>query len=325
MNTLLYYFGLISLLPLQVFYFKTKTFYEDETRRSERLKGPVIIISNHRSYFDGMAIVLTFFTKRFHFLATDFYQDRRKLLKLAVRLAGGILIEDGGRNLSYVEACKRVVAKGRPLMIFPEGGYPSTFEPAAFSAGYVMLAARSGARIVPVVNDFNYGLFRRLHLLVGNSIELPCSAGTELEREKLAEINDDISQRFLMLYYQLKRRKAARFSARYELVAPKRGDVIRVPGPAYHHYGVYLSPGEVIQFGHALNRPGEDVVVNAVTMKEFCGTHIPEVRTLKRRERRSVRDADEIEAYARSCLGQGGYSISNNNCRDFVDRVTLKI
>jgi hypothetical protein len=49
------------------------------------------------------------------------------------------------------------------------------------------------------------------------------------------------------------------------------------------------------------------------------------VRTLKRSEKRFARKPDDTERYAKSCLGHGGYSIENNNCLDFANRVTLKI
>ena len=325
MSDILYYFVLIQLLLIQVILFKTKTYYEDDNKRNKRIKDSAIIISNHRSFMDGIVIALRFFFKRLHFLAADYYKNKRRILKLLVSVAGGIFIDKDGHNFAFIEKSKRIAAKGRSILMFPEGGFKFTYEPSEFSAGYIMLAVRTGMKIIPVVNDFNYGLFKRVHLMIGNSIDLSNYSGAELTKAKLIEINDEINNRYLMLFYKLKRKKAERFSNKYEFISLKRGDVIRVSSGAHYHYGVYLSANEVIQFGHAVNKAGEDVVVNSVSLKEFCGANIPEVRTFKKSEKRYIRSEDEIEKYAKSCLGQSGYSISSNNCLDFANRVTLKI
>ena len=325
MKDVIYYFGLIQLLLLQVFVFKPKTYYEDDDKQNRRLRGSAIIISNHRSFMDGIVLALRLFFNRPHFLATDFYKNKRRFLKLVVNIAGGIFVDEETVRFGFIEECKRVAAKGRPILIFPEGGFSQSYEPSAFSAGYIMLAVKTGARIVPIVNDFNYGLFKRVHLLIGNSIDLSCYSASELTQAKQKEINEKISEQYLMLYYKLKRKKAERFSEKFDFIPMKKGDVIRVSVGTHCHYGVYLNSSEVIQFGRAVNQPGESIVVNSVSLNEFCGGKIPEVRTLKRRERKYIRDTDDIERYAKHCLGQGGYSIANNNCLDFANRVTLRI
>jgi len=325
MSKIIYYFALIQLLLLQVFFFKTKRYYEDENRQNGRIKGSAIIISNHRSFLDGIVVALAFFFKRLHFLATDFYGDRRRLLKLVVRIAGGIFVDKHGRSFDFIEKSKRVAAKGRPILMYPEGGFKFEYEPSRFSPGYILLAIKTGLKIVPVVNDFNYGLFKRVHLLIGNSIDLSHYCGAELSRDELNKLNDEISEKFLMLFYKLKRKKAERFSSKYDFISPQKGDVVRVFVGPHHHYGVYLNADEVIQFGYSVNTMGEDVLINSTSLKEFCGDKIPEVRVLKKNEKRFVRNIDDIEKYAKSCIGRGGYSIENNNCLDFANRVTLDV
>ncbi|MCL2720023.1 MAG: 1-acyl-sn-glycerol-3-phosphate acyltransferase [Treponema sp.] len=325
MSIIIYYFGLIQLLLFQLFIFKTKTYYEDNNKKIKRTNGSALIISNHRSFMDGIVIALIFFFERLHFLVIDWYNKKRKLLKLLIRIAGGIFIERDGRSLDFIQKSKRITAKGRPILMFPEGGFKFTYEPSKFSEGYIMIAVKTGVKIIPVVNDFNYGLFKRVHVMIGNSIDLSDYSDTELTKEKLKEINAEISNKYLMLFYKLKREKAQKFSNKYDFISPKKGDIIRINAGSHHHYGVYINADEVIQFGYTVNRAGENVIVNSISLKDFCGAKIPEVRTMKRSEKRFIRNAEDIEKYAKSCLGQGGYSIINNNCLDFANRVTLKI
>lgn len=318
---ILHQIGLLALLPA-LFLFKTKTYYEDDNRQNGRIKGSAIIISNHRTFWDGMVIAVRYFYKRLHFLNNDYYKGIKVILKPMVLLAGGILVSLDGQRMDFIEKCKRVTARGRSIMIFPEGGFQFTFEPARFSAGYIMLAIKNGAKILPIANDFNYGLFKRVSIMIGKSIDLSRYAGEELTKEKVNEINDDIRAQFIRLFYQLKRKKAEKIPAKYEFISPKKGDVIRIFTGAYYHYGVYLSAGEVIQFGNAVNRTGDKIVINTVSMKEFCGGKIPEARVIKKRY---VRSTEDIEKYAKSRIGDGGYCIVSNNCLDFANRVTLKI
>ena len=322
MITLIYYIHLILGLLVQVFVFKTKTFYEDDHRLTKKIKDSVIIISNHRSFLDGLVIVYRFFFKRLHFIAADWYKRRLKIFKFIIREAGGIFVDTAVNSFDFINESKRIIAKGRSIMIFPEGGFKHTYEPSKFSAGYIMLAIKTGAKIVPVVNDFNYGLFKRVHLMIGNSIDLSGYANADITKAKIKEINDEIYNKYLMLFYKLKKKKAERFLFKYDFTAPEPGDVIRINAGSYYHYGVYLNANEVIQFGYAVNRAGENVIINSVSLKEFCGAQIPEVRILKKR---FIRKPDDIQKYSKSCLGQGGYSIINNNCLDFANRVTLKI
>jgi len=325
MSWILYYFDLLLGLIVQLFVFKTKTYYEDGNRQNGRLKGGAIIISNHRSFMDAIVIALRFFFHKLHFIIADYYKDKLKVAKFMMETIGGILVDIEGQNLDFIEESKRITAKGGAILMFPEGDYKFTYEPQKFSAGYIMLAVKTEAKILPIVNDFNYGLFKRVHLMIGNSIDLSRYKGEELTKAKLKEINDEISGKFMMLFYKLKREKAERFTNKYEFISLKKCDVIRISAGSHYHYGVYLNADEVIQFGCAVNMAGEKVVVNSVSLNEFCGAKIPEVRTLKRSEKRFIRNADDIERYAKSCLGQGGYSLMNNNCLDFVNRVTLKI
>jgi len=328
MSTIIYYIHLIIALLLQIFVFKTKIYYEDtvsagaDRRLNKRIKGSAIIISNHRSFLDGLVIALRFFFNRLHFIAADWYKHRLKIFKFIIRIAGGIFVDSEINNFDFIEKSKKITSKGRSIMVFPEGGFKYTYEPSKFSAGYIMLAIKMGVKIIPVVNDFNYGLFKRVHLMIGNNIDLSVYTNAEFTKTKLKEINEEIYNKFLMLFYELKKKKAQKFLFKYEFIAPKPGDVIRVNVGSYYHYGVYLNANEVIQLGHAVNRVGENIVVNSVSLNEFCGAKIPEVRTLKKR---FVRKTDDIEKYAKSCLGQGRYSMINNNCFDFANRVTLKI
>jgi len=308
-------------------FFKTKTYYEDDNKQNKKLDSGAIIISNHRSWLDAILIAIRFFFKRMHFLAANWYKNRLKFFGFAVRTAGGIFVDTNGQSFDFIEKSKRVINKNRPILIFPEGDFKKEYEPQKFSAGYIMLAAKTGAKIVPVVSDFNYGFFKRVHLMVGNHIDLSCYKEEELTKTKIKDINEEIRNKFLMLFYQLKKKKAKRLEKkyRYDFIAPQKGAVIRIFMGSYYHYGVYFNNDEVIQFGLSDNRTGGTPLVNSVSFIEFCGDKIPEVRVFKGKNKRYLRRIEDVEKYAKSCISQSNYCLARNNCIDFANRITLNI
>ena len=103
--------------------------------------------------------------------------------------------------------------------------------------------------------------------------------------------------------------------------APERGDIVRVKVTFYHHYGIFVSPERVIQFGLPEDavRPGSQVRVLATDVYTFLNGGTIEVGCPDRLERKNMRSADEIVALAEARIGEGGYDIRENNCEHFVN------
>lgn len=319
-----YYFVLTQLLLLRLVFFKTKIYRQDAAKNRKWPRGSFVIISNHRSYWDGIVIVLAMFFHRIRFLATDYFENRPTLRRI-VLIAGGIFLSKDRSNPTYMEECTTAAARGEPILIFPEGAYRQSFEPDSFHTGYVRIALKTGKPIVPVVNDFNYGIFKRVHLMVGSSIDVSRYAGEPMSPDAVRELSDEIRKEFLMLFYELKRAKASGLSSTYQTAVPVKGDVVRVYANSHYHYGVYLNDDEVIQFGCAGAGTEGAVTIGVASLREFRGVGVTEVRRLGKGARKLARDPGDVEAYARACIGAGGYSETRNSCLDFADRVTLKI
>lgn len=102
---------------------------------------------------------------------------------------------------------------------------------------------------------------------------------------------------------------------------PAYGNLIRTKVQFYHHYGIFVSPEEVIQFGLPNDplRPAEEVRVLLSDMDGFLQGGELQVAEPEGEERRTMRPPEEIVAIARSRLGEGGYDILHNNCEHFVN------
>lgn len=324
MKAFAYYFGLVTSYLINLVFFKTKVFYEDNTKQNRFLRGKAIVIANHRSPLDCFVIAYKYCMRRINYVVANFFKGKKRILMPLVRFTGGVIVDRDIFSFNFFEKCKKLLNNGKLVLIFPEGHFIFDYEPRRFVHSYLELALQSRAPIIPIVSDFNYGFFKRTHILVGNRIDLSSYELSEkLTKERLKEINEEIYQHIVRLYYLLKKKKYDKYCGKYGFAPPQPGDIVRVSMQTHYHYGVFLSNEEVVQFGHRVNRADEEAVVNAVSLHDFCGGEHPEVRLLSRREKRHRMKTEDIMEYARLCLGQGGYSLSGNNCRDFAIRVVF--
>ena len=102
---------------------------------------------------------------------------------------------------------------------------------------------------------------------------------------------------------------------------PVYGDIIRTKVSFYHHYGIFVSEDQVIQFGLPDDplRPSEQIKVLTTDIYTFLGGGELEVAKPDKSERKQLRSPKEIVETATSRLGEGGYDILHNNCEHFVN------
>ena len=103
--------------------------------------------------------------------------------------------------------------------------------------------------------------------------------------------------------------------------APAYGDMIRTKVQFYHHYGIFVSEDQVIQFGLPDDpmRVADQIKVIQTDIRTFLMGGELEVAVMDREERKTMFSPEEIVARARQRLGEGGYDILHNNCEHFVN------
>ena len=98
--------------------------------------------------------------------------------------------------------------------------------------------------------------------------------------------------------------------------------MIRVRAGSIHHYGVYVSDGEVIQFGFAPNlRAGQkdaDVTVLSTSLADFQNGEASETAVFTPEEAAAHPTPAETITTARNRMGERGYHILYNNCEHFA-------
>ena len=102
---------------------------------------------------------------------------------------------------------------------------------------------------------------------------------------------------------------------------PSYGDIIRTKVKFYHHYGIFVSEEEVIQFGLPDDpfRQADQIKVLTSDVMTFLQGGELEVAQPDAAERKKIRSPRQIVEIATGRIGEGGYDILHNNCEHFVN------
>ncbi len=118
-------------------------------------KGPAIIASNHRSYFDvlALAMVVAKLGRPARFLAKRELFDAPVIGQLA-RALGGISVDRASGSDEPLRAARRALEAGELVVVLPQGTIPrgrDFFDPVLKGkTGAARLAAMTGAPVVPI-------------------------------------------------------------------------------------------------------------------------------------------------------------------------------
>lgn len=136
--------------------------------------GPVIVMSNHQSNFDILAL-LGFFPRHLSWIA------KQELFSIPVfgysmRRGGYIPLDrsDGRKALKSIEAAAAKIRGGSSVIIFPEGTRTRDGKLLPFKRGGFLLASRAGVPVVPVaiVGSFEINPGGSLGLNLGRPVEI---------------------------------------------------------------------------------------------------------------------------------------------------------
>ncbi len=100
----------------------------------------------------------------------------------------------------------------------------------------------------------------------------------------------------------------------------KKGNILRVSRGLYWHYGVYSGDDHVIHFTSEENDTSTNNLIIETNTSKFIRDAL-EIEVLsfpKKVKENDVFSMDETCSRAKSQIGRGDYSLSNNNCQHFA-------
>ena len=135
-------------------------------------EGPVVIVSNHQSYFD-IPLMVSLIPLPMGFVA------KKELEKLPVIRRWMDLIEcsyidrkDIRQSLRAIQKAQKSLESGQSMVIFPEGTRSKKRDISAFKPGSLKLAQKASVPILPVVVDGTYRIFEETGRLQPTSVSV---------------------------------------------------------------------------------------------------------------------------------------------------------
>ena len=189
-------FGYILAFRLRVF-----------GRRHIPTEGPVLFVSNHQSFLDPVLIGVAQ-RREVHYLARETLFRHPIFRRLIVSL-NALPVRRDEADMAAFKRALRVLRKGEQLLIFPEGTRTRDGGLQPIRPGWALLAARSGATIVPAIIEGAHDAWprtakvprrRRIAVAFGEPFQLATTdrdamdAATERIRTTWARLKKELSQ-----------------------------------------------------------------------------------------------------------------------------------
>ena len=203
--------GLVLGYPLQLLFFKRRTYYEDK-KETHISKGGKLIISNHFNMFDYVLTSFIVFPRKLNVVTSE-APFRNKFFVFGMKFFGAIKCDRETRSMRFVDISADRIKHDQLVIIYPEGRNTPDGKMHAFKPSYLVIAYRSGAPIIPMITDGRYGIFKRTSVMIGKEIDVSGFFKTDARtpsREELAAANEYVYSKMLELHTELEKRKQRR-------------------------------------------------------------------------------------------------------------------
>lgn len=132
-----------------------------------------VLCSNHISLVDPVFLLETFPQHLYFMAKAELF--RNKFIGWVLRRFGAFPVDRGSGDYSAIHTAQQLVQEGKVLGIFPEGTRSKTGELLRLKSGAVLIAATTGADVLPVcvvAKDQKIRLFRRTKIVYGKTLTL---------------------------------------------------------------------------------------------------------------------------------------------------------
>ena len=178
-----------------------RTFLPVKYHNKERLAAepPYILIANHNSMMDPVIMGVAVKKHQIRFIGKKELW-KHKLVAWIFDSMHMIPVDRHNSDMEAMRACMRVTREGGILGIFPEGTRHHKGLMEEMESGIGLIALRSRVPLVPVYIAGKVGLFRRLHVYVGEEIPTEDLREQGVNRETCELLMQRITQTYARLH-----------------------------------------------------------------------------------------------------------------------------
>lgn len=185
---------LLSFLKFLVHIFCEVVFFVKLVGKENLPKeGPVILAVNHTSLWDPPVLIASV-PRHMRVMAKKELFDH-KMLKPILNLADAFPVTRGANDIGAIKTALQTLKNGDVFAIFPSGRRVLANESSEAKAGVALIAARSGAPVIPVAMRGGYRLFRQVKIYFGEPVSIHPKDGKRPTGEELQAFADEIMKR----------------------------------------------------------------------------------------------------------------------------------
>ena len=160
----------ITGIPLELIFFKRKTYYQYRKMQGRTIKGGALIVSNHHSFWDYIMVFFLFFWYKVRPVVSYEIMHKNKVLTFFLNVVGAIEVSKNPLDVDYINKIIEQIRKGKKVIIFPEGHFAPVGKFLPFSNSYLKIAQEANCPIIPLYTDGHYGFFKRNHVMIGTPV-----------------------------------------------------------------------------------------------------------------------------------------------------------
>ena len=166
-----------------------------------KLDQPTIFACRHVGLYDPVILMVKYVRQIAHPLVARDYFEANSFTRWFYPLALCYPIERRSPSVEWMDKSLEALSAGESIIVFPEGKRNKTgVGLLPFHSGAALLAAKSGARVVPVYNAF-WHIPKRYRLAIGNPVELdpvpeggPNSAWLKEQTQKIKDAVEELGK-----------------------------------------------------------------------------------------------------------------------------------
>lgn len=152
--------------------------------------GGCMICSNHISNWDPV-LLQCFLPRMISFMCKEEISHIPFISSL-LKAQHTVFVKRGKGDIGAMRACIKAISDGMALGIFPTGTREKKHPGAKPKPGAALIAAKTGALVVPITINADYKIFSKVKVNIGKPINYAELKGQKLSSDRLGEITEEI-------------------------------------------------------------------------------------------------------------------------------------
>lgn len=186
----IYDFVKFTWIPVLYLLHAPKVRFYNAENKMPQIKGRAIVISNHTWWMDPIALIQIIWKRRLHSLAAVEVLGPSRLATWIRRLMLFVDIDRSKLDIQGFNNCLKLLCDEKCLLVFPEGRFVFEEEIQPFKGGTALMALQTNAPIYPVYIFGLYKPFRRIHLAIGDPVNVSDLVKEPPNSETIEKLNE---------------------------------------------------------------------------------------------------------------------------------------